>query len=66
MEGQESVKNIMMSGLRATVFMEDGAELSRAKVSSALKDSGLQLRGFEQKDLVVPKAGYDLQVSGTG
>ena len=56
----------MMSGLRATVFMEDGYELSRAKVSAALKDSGLKLRGFEQQEIAVPKAGYDLQVTGTG
>ena len=45
--------------------MEDGAELSRSEVSSALKSKGLKLKTFEQQDIAVPKSGYELSVTGT-
>ncbi|MCP5535649.1 MAG: hypothetical protein H7A51_05360 [Akkermansiaceae bacterium] len=63
---QEGVKKILLSGLRATVLMEDGRELDKEKTTKALVAQGLGLASFEKQESAVPEAAYLLTVTGTG
>ena len=64
LESQEGVKTILLSGLRATVVMEDGQSLDESKVKSALQANRMELESLEVKDVNLPKAAYVLQASG--
>ncbi|MGB1874394.1 MAG: hypothetical protein ACPH5P_06630 [Akkermansiaceae bacterium] len=63
---QDGVKKILLSGLRATVVMNDGTELDKDKTTKALKQKGLGLNSFSKEELVIPEAAYVLAVTGTG
>ena len=63
---QDGVKKILLSGLRATVVMNDGTELDKDKPTKALNQKGLGLNSFSKEELVIPEAAYVLAVTGTG
>jgi hypothetical protein len=66
LKDQDGVKKILLSGLRATVVMEEGKELDKNKLSKALKGKGLGLASFSKEEAVIPEAAYVLKVTGTG
>ena len=49
---------MMMSGVRATLVLEDGADLSEADVKQALEDNGLKFGSFEKRQIDRPAAAY--------
>jgi len=56
----------MMSGLRATVLMEDGKELDKDKSTKAIVAKGLKLTSYEQGTVETPALAYTLKVTGAG
>lgn len=64
MKSQAGVKTVILSGLRATVIMEEGAALNEAKVKAALKGKGMGFESMAKTEVVKPKAVYELAVSG--
>jgi len=60
------VDKILLSGLRATLVMNDGATLDEAAVKQALESKGLELVSFAAEQVPDPAATYHLKVSGTG
>jgi len=66
LKSQDGVQKILLSGLRATVLMEDGKDLNKGSVTKALKDKGLGLASFSKEETVIPEAAYVLAVTGTG
>ncbi|MGB0993937.1 MAG: hypothetical protein ACPG32_15895 [Akkermansiaceae bacterium] len=65
-KSQDGVKNILLSGYRATVIMEDGKSLEKEALTKAVVAKGLQVKSFEKTSVVVPAEAYMLAVSGTG
>lgn len=61
---QEGVKTILLSGMRATVVMEDGAKLDEAKVKDAFAPMRLTFVSMEVVDRPVPVAMYNLAAKG--
>lgn len=57
---------MLLSGLRATVLMNDEAVLDEEKVKAALKEKGMGFVSLEHKEQPIPKASYILAVSGAG
>lgn len=55
-----------MSGLRATVVMQDGIELDKEKTSKALTEKGLPVKTFAKTETKIPAEVYQLTVAGTG
>ena len=66
MQAQDGVKTILLSGLRASVMMEDGKKLDEAKVKEAVAAKGLTFVSMEETKMAAPKASYVLQAAGTG
>lgn len=66
LSAQEGVKDIILSGLNATVFMNDGAELNQEAVSKGLQEKGLALTSAEKVEIEKPKATYVAKVKGLG
>lgn len=66
MEAQDGVKTILLSGLRASVVMEDGKKLSEEKVKEAINAKGITFVSMEMTEMEEPKASYVLAASGTG
>lgn len=64
MSSQEGVKTVILSGLRATVIMDDGASLDEAKVKAAIKGKGMGFESMEKVELMKPKVAYNLVVKG--
>jgi len=58
------VENVMMSGMRATVFTAEGASLDEASVKAAIEGKKLKFISFEKTGLSKPTAAYQLVVSG--
>ena len=58
------VEKVMMSGMRAAVFVKDEASLEEAGVKSAIEAKKLKFISFEKVDLAKPKAAYLLAVTG--
>lgn len=63
---QEGVDKVLLSGLRGTVIMKDGASLDQAKVKADLKKSGLGLASFSKEVIPMPTSVFKLDVSGIG
>lgn len=61
---QDGVKDLMLSGLRATVFMEEGKKLEEEAVKTALKEKGMTFKGMTAKKMPKPKAEFVLAVTG--
>ena len=66
LKSQEGIKKILLSGLRATVVMEDGKLLDKEKATKAIVAKGLGLVSFEQAEITIPESAYVLAVTGTG
>ena len=49
---------MMMSGVRATLVLEDGADLSEADVKQAFEDNGLKFGSLQQLQIDHPAAAY--------
>jgi hypothetical protein len=64
LNSQEGVKAVVLSGLRATVIMEDGAELSEEKVKSSLEKESMGFESMESVEMPRPKSAYLVNVSG--
>lgn len=64
MNSQAGVKTVILSGLRATVIMDEGAALNEAKVKAALKGKGMGFESMVKTEVVKPKVVYELAVSG--
>ena len=58
MESLDGIDNLMMSGTRATIVLEDDAKLSEDVVSKALKEKGLKFESLEKKQVPHPAAAY--------
>lgn len=58
MESLEGIDRMMMSGVRATLVLDDGATLSEDEVRRALEDQGLKFGIFERREIVRPAAAY--------
>lgn len=55
-----------MSGLRTTVFMEEGKKLEESKLKEAFSKGPVKFVSLEEQEQAVPKASYMLVVSGAG
>ena len=64
MTAQEGVKNMILSGMRATVVMEQGRSLDEAKVKEALGAKRLKFVSMEVVDRPIPKAMFNLKAKG--
>ncbi|MDP0492079.1 MAG: hypothetical protein Q7Q71_13605 [Verrucomicrobiota bacterium JB023] len=64
MTRQPGVNSVMLSGLRATILMNEGEKLDQAEVEKALKSGGLKFESFEKTTMPRPQAAYELAVSG--
>ena len=64
MLSQDGVKSIILSGMRATVVMEEGEKLDEAKVKEAILAKRLKFIGMEVVDRPVPVAMYNLAAKG--
>ncbi|QQL45998.1 hypothetical protein [Sulfuriroseicoccus oceanibius] len=60
------MNKILLSGLRATLVMNDGATLEEATVKKALTEKGLKITSFTAEQATEPAATYHLKVAGTG
>jgi len=63
---QDGVKKILLSGLRATVIMNDGKELDQEKTTTAIKAKGLELKSFQKTETPIPSAVYQIAAAGAG
>ena len=63
---QDGIKKILLSGLRATVIMDEGKELDQEKSATAIKAKGLELKSFEKAETPIPAAAYQIAAAGTG
>jgi hypothetical protein len=61
---QEGVKNIILSGMRATVIMEEGKALAEAKVTDALGARKIKFLSMEVVDRAVPAVMFNLKATG--
>ena len=64
MRQQGGVKNIVLSGMRATVVMEEGKTLDEDKVRDALGAKRLKFVSLEVVDRPIPKAMYNMKAKG--
>jgi hypothetical protein len=58
---QDGVKTVLVSGLRASVLMEEGKALDEAKIKAALRAKGMEFLTLTQTEMALPKASYVLQ-----
>lgn len=58
MESLDGVDRMMMSGTRATLVLESGAELDEAVVKKALEEKGLVFESLEEQVVERPAAAY--------
>ena len=64
MNSQKGVKTVILSGLRATVIMDDGVALDEAKVKAAIEGKKMKFVSMEKTEISRPKVAYELAVSG--
>ena len=64
MSTQAGVKTILLSGMRATVVMEEGKTLNEAKVREALGAQRLKFVSMSVVERPVPKAMYNMTAKG--
>ena len=64
MESQPGVKNIVLSGMRATVVMQDGKKLDEAKVKEAIVAKRLKFVSMEVANRPVPVAMFNMAAKG--
>ena len=64
MKKQEGVKTVILSGLRATVIMDDGAALEEDDVKAAIEGKKMKFVSMEKTEISRPKAAYELTVTG--
>lgn len=64
MTSQEGVKNVILSGMRATVVMEEGQELSETKVKDALGSKSLKFVSMETVERPAPKVMFNTPAKG--
>lgn len=57
-ESLDGVDRFLMSGTRATLVLEAGAELSEADVKEAIESRGLTFHSLESQDVRQASAGY--------
>lgn len=62
----DGVKSVMLSGLRATIHMNDGSSLDEATVKDVLKKKGLTFVSKNPVPDEAPKVVYMLTVDGVG
>lgn len=55
-----------MSGLRATILMEDGKDLDKEKATKAIVAKKLKVTSYEKTEIPAPQIAYTLKVTGTG
>ncbi len=58
MESLKGIDRMMMSGVRATLVLEDGADLSEDDVKKALEDNGLKFGSLQELQIDRPTAAY--------
>ncbi len=58
MESLKGIDRMLMSGVRATLVLEDGADLSEADVKQAFEANGLKFGSFEKREIDHPAAAY--------
>ncbi len=58
MESLKGIDRMLMSGVRATLVLEDGADLSEADVKQALEDNGLKFESLQKRQIDRPAAAY--------
>jgi len=58
---QDGVKTVLVSGLRASVLMEEGKALDEAKIKAALRAKGMEFLTLTETEMALPKASYVLQ-----
>lgn len=63
---QSGVKKVKLSGLRATVFVEEGTDLDKEEITKQLTAKGLSLVSMETGEIGAPVAAYTIKVKGTG
>lgn len=66
MEKQDGVKKVILSGMRATVRMEDGKSLDKEKITDAFGAHRLKLVSMEVVERPAPVAIFHMQASGVG
>jgi hypothetical protein len=64
LESQPGVKNIVLSGMRATVVMEEGVKLDEAKVKEAIVAKRLKFVSMEVVNRPVPVAMFNMAAKG--
>ncbi len=58
MDSLDGVDRKMMSGRRATLVLNKGAQLTEADVKAALKGKGLKFESLEKHKITRPAAAY--------
>lgn len=58
MESLDGIDRMMMSGVRATLVLADGATLSEHRVRQALEAQGLKFGTLERREIDRPAAAY--------
>ena len=58
MESLEGVDRMLLSGTRATLVLERGAELTEDDVRSAVEAQGLKFESFEEVEVDRPALAY--------
>ena len=58
MESLDGVAQMWMSGVRATLVLEEGATLTEDAARKALEDQGLEYGSLEQRTIERPAAAY--------
>jgi len=66
LKGIEGIKAMKLSGLLATIEMEDGKELSEAQLKPILGSQNVNLVSVEQTTIAAPKAVYLAEATGLG
>lgn len=66
LSSQDGVDKVLLSGLRGTIIMKDGAKLDEAKVKAALGNGGLGLSSLTETTLPIPTSMFRLDASGIG
>ena len=64
MSAHDGVKNIILSGMRATVVMEEGKTLDEAKIKESLGAKKLKFVSMEVVDRRIPTVMFNLKAKG--
>lgn len=66
LSAQPEVKKVKLSGLQATVVLNQGEKLNQETITKQLAEKGLTLVSLEDSEVYAPTVNYAIQLEGTG